>query len=114
VIGIRDLAAIRVMVLREMPVPDDVELWQFAEQKLITPKTEGMTFGHGIVLKNGFVTRHLMAHELVHVLQYERLGGIEQFLVEYIPEVVFFPFYPNGPLELEAERVATAVCSSGP
>lgn len=113
-IGIRDLAAIRVMVLREMPVPEDVELRQFAEQKLITPITKGMTFGHGIVLKQDQYDRHLIAHELVHVLQYERFGGIEPFLVAYIPEVVFSPFYPYGPLELEAERVADTICLSGP
>ena len=28
----------------------------------------GMTFGHGILLKNGAVDRRLVAHELVHVM----------------------------------------------
>jgi predicted SprT family Zn-dependent metalloprotease len=44
----------------------------------------------------------LIAHELVHVRQYERVGGIEPFLKEYVKEVVFPPEYPNGPLEQEA------------
>jgi hypothetical protein len=114
-IGIRDLAAVRVMVLEEMPLPDDLELRKLAAEKnLITAKTEGMTFGHGLVLKNGFITRHLIAHELVHVLQYERFGGIEPFLAAYVPEVVSPPYYPNGPLELEAERIANIVCLNPP
>ncbi len=100
-IGIRELAAVRVMVLNEMPAPSDPELRQLAA---------GMTFGHGIVLKNGHYNRHLIAHELGHVLQYERFGGIEPFLVAYIAEVVFPPYYPNGPLEQEAERLANNVC----
>jgi hypothetical protein len=89
-IGIRELAAVRVMVLNEIPLPSDPELRQLAAQsKLITPTTAGMTFGHGIVLKAGHYNRHLIAHELVHVMQYERFGGIEPFLVAYISEVPF-------------------------
>jgi Domain of unknown function (DUF4157) len=110
-IGIRELAAVRVMVLNEIPLPSDPELRQLAAQsKLVTPTTAGMTFGHGIVLKAGHYNRHLIAHELVHVMQYERFGGIEPFLVAYISEVLFPPYYPNGPLEQEAERLANTVC----
>ena len=110
-IGIRELAAVRVMVLNEIPLPSDLELRRLALQSsLITPTTAGMTFGHGLVLKAGHFNRHLIAHELGHVLQYERFGGIESFLVAYIPEVVFPPYYPKGPLEQEAERLANTVC----
>ena len=68
-----------------------------------------MTFGHGILLKNGAVDRRLVVHELVHVMQYERFGGIDVFLKEYVKEVVFDPRYPHGPLEQEAERLADGV-----
>ena len=47
-IGIRELAAVRVMVLNEMPAPSDPELRQLAA---------GMTFGHGLVLKAGHFNR---------------------------------------------------------
>lgn len=78
-IGIRELAAVRVMVLNEIPLPSDPELRQLAAQsKLITPTTAGMTFGHGIVLKAGHYNRHLIAHELGHVLQYERFGELNR------------------------------------
>jgi hypothetical protein len=49
----------------------------------------------------GAVDRRLVVHELVHVMQYERFGGIETFLKEYVQEVVFDPGYPHGPLEEE-------------
>jgi hypothetical protein len=110
-IGVREIGAVKVVVLNEMPTPQDSELRELAEQtNLISPATEGMTFGHGIVLKAGFITRNLIAHELVHVLQYERFGGIEPFLAAYMPEVAFPPFYPKGPLEQEAIRIADIVC----
>ena len=33
-------------------------------------------------------SRHPIAHELVHVLKYERFGGIEPYLKAYVPEIV--------------------------
>jgi hypothetical protein len=109
--GIREIAAVRVMILPEMPLPSDPELRQLCRQSnLIMPDTGGMTFGYGMVLKHGCFSRLLIAHELGHVLQYERFGGIEKFLAAYIPEVIFHPYYPNGPLEREADRLANGVC----
>ena len=46
------------------------------------------------------------AAKRVHVMQYERFGGIEAFLKEYVKEVAFDPGYPHGPLEREARRLA--------
>jgi hypothetical protein len=108
IIGIQDLDSIRVIVLSEMPVPDDSELRRYFEQIKLAPL--GMTFGHGIAVKDGHFARHLMAHELVHGLQYERLGGIGPFLAAYLPEVFLPPYYGHGPLELEAKMLADALC----
>ena len=71
-----------------------------------------MTFGHGIVIRNGSHGRGLIAHELTHVMQYERFGGIDGFLKEYIKEVAFPPGYPHGPLEQEAAQIADRICRS--
>jgi hypothetical protein len=110
-IGICRVDDVRILVLNSIPLPTDPGLKQLVvETELITDKTTGTTFGHGIVLKNGSITRHLIAHELAHVLQYERFGGIEAFLKEYVKEVAFPPGYPNGPLEREANRMADLVC----
>lgn len=113
-IGIKRVDDVRVIVLHSIPLPGDPGLRQLASQTgLITERTIGMTFGHGVVLKNGAYDRRLIAHELTHILQYERLGGIEPFLKEYVKEVAFSPGYPNGPLEQEAGRIADSIIKNG-
>ena len=109
-IGIQRADDVRVVVMERIPLPNDPGLKQLAiETGLITDRTVGMTFGHGIVLRNGSYDRRLIAHELGHVMQYEKFGTIETFLREYVKEVAFPPGYPNGPLEREADRLAEIV-----
>ena len=50
----------------------------------------------------------LLAHEFVHVAQYERLGR-EAFLEEYIRQIAEHG-YQNAPFELEAEAKAIKAC----
>ena len=45
--------------------------------------------------------RALIAHELVHVMQYERFGGILPFLRQYLSECLTIG-YPEALLEQEA------------
>ena len=111
-LGVEQIDLVRVMVLTEIPLPNDRDLWKFILQTAIC-SNRGIAFGRGIVLKTGDYYRRLIAHKLAHVMQYERFGGIEPFLVCYIPES-FPPHYPNGPLEQEAEQLAKAVCCSNP
>ena len=56
--------------------------------------------------------RQLLAHELAHVAQYERLGGFREFLKQYLEECIN-PGYPLGDLELEAEQ-AESLASTYP
>jgi hypothetical protein len=51
----------------------------------------------------------LIVHELVHVAQYETLGGILPFLRKYLFECLTMG-YAASPLELEAIAVAARVC----
>ena len=111
-VGVRQIGLVRVMVLSEIPLPSDPELRQFVLQSGLSGII-GIAAGHGIVLKDGHGDRHLIAHELGHVVQYERFGSIERFLVAYVPEVVLPPYYPNGPMEREAKRLANAVWFDG-
>ena len=109
-IGVHRIDDVRVIVLDSIPRPGDATLRQLAEEAgLIIDGSDGMTFGHGIVIKSGSNDRKVIAHELVHVRQNETLGGIEPFLKEYVKEVVFPPGYPNGPLEQEAIMLAAYV-----
>ena len=109
-IGIGQIDVVRIVVLDKLPLPTHSELRLLAVQTgLITPKTVGMTFGHGIALKHGGYTRWVVAHELTHVLQYERLQGIEPFLKEYVKEISHPAAYGSGPSEIEASRTADSV-----
>jgi hypothetical protein len=110
-IGIQRVSEVRILALSTMPVPGDQKLRSVAEQtRLISPLTGGMTFGHGIVVKADHQDRELIAHELVHVLQYERFGGIEGFLKAYLSEILPPQRYGEGPLEEEATNVARRIC----
>ena len=91
-IGVRRTDDVRIIGLDTLPLPSDPGLRQLAVQTgLLTDRTIGMTFGHGIVIKNGSHGRGLIAHELAHVMQYEKLGGIEAFLKDYIKGSRFSP-----------------------
>ena len=63
--------------------------------------TRGVCYRYGILVRRGCREPELVAHELVHTLQYERLGGIKPFLRAYLLEC-FIDKYPNGDLEQEA------------
>ena len=91
----------------DIPLPSNLELRLLVIQ-MIPPNTAGLTFGHGIALKNRAYDRRLVIHELVHVLQYERLKGIEPFLKEYLKEISP-AVYGRGPLEMQAARIADSM-----
>lgn len=71
--------------------------------------TPGLTAEHGVIVRLD-CTRNLrlLAHEFVHVAQYERLGR-EGFLQEYIQQIAAHG-YPDAPFELEAEAKAIKAC----
>jgi hypothetical protein len=61
-----------------------------------------MTIGHGIfVLQDCLQNPNLIAHELMHVAQYERHGSLLAFLQQYLSEVNDYG-YPAAPMEHEA------------
>lgn len=105
-LDIASAESVRVMTAAEVPLP----LPRIA-RKLglragwIAPHIAGMTLGYGIVLREDCSGDGcLLAHELMHVRQYERLGGIHGFLRQYLRECVW-PGYPRGALEVEARAV---------
>jgi Domain of unknown function (DUF4157) len=72
----------------------------------------GLTLNHAIFIRSDhWRDRRLVAHELVHVAQYERMGGIRPFLRSYFRECLV-PGYPLGPLEQEAIQTSLRVCGS--
>lgn len=78
--------------------------------RTFSPKTVGLTARYGILVREDFWgERLLIAHELAHTAQYERLGGIKPFLREYLGECLR-EGYPLGGLEIEAAAAARHVC----
>jgi hypothetical protein len=71
--------------------------------------TVGLTLRYGILIRREcWGDRRLIAHELAHVAQYERFGGVRPFLRRYFRECLL-DGYPFGPLEREAIAFASRV-----
>ena len=103
----------QVRVVRAAVVPTLLPRWirnLALRAGWISQHIAGMALGYGIVIREDYIDdMRLLAHELVHVSQYERLGGIAGFLRQYLRECAW-PGYPYGALECEA-RSAEACCS---
>jgi hypothetical protein len=62
----------------------------------------GITLNRAIVLKKGIENKNeVIAHELVHVKQYQDAGSIYKFLKKYFKEVKKYGYY-LAPMEVEA------------
>ena len=82
-----------------------------ASINFITSAPSGLALENGIFVRNDrWRDRALIAHELVHTAQYQRLGGVLPFLQTYIVQCATVG-YSNAPLELEAVATAQRVCS---
>ena len=102
-IGVADPNRVRLLNVDHIPVPMNPALRAAANvTRLISPDTAGLTLRYGIFIRSDYWgNRSLVFHELVHTLQYERLGGFQQFLRQYLHECITIG-YPNAPLEQEA------------
>ena len=103
---------VRLLRVNQIPLPEDPELKLAAQAiQLIIPNTRGLTLQYGIFVKNDYWNnRELIVHELIHTSQYERLGGIQQFLNQYVTECIQFG-YPQAPLEQEAIKKSKLICT---
>jgi len=105
---------VRLLKVESIPLPDDPSLKNAAQSiGLITPNTIGLTLKYGVFIRQDFWNdRKTFVHELVHVAQYERLGGIRQFLQQYLQECITIG-YPQAPLEQEtivlSNKIVTTV-----
>lgn len=105
-VGVRGGERVRVLRVEEVPLPL-FRLLRSAGRRLgLVPATIGMALGHGIFVQAGHATDiRLLRHELAHVAQYERLGGLRPFLERYLLECLTSG-YPFGELEQEAARIS--------
>lgn len=112
-VGVADPDRVRVLDLAAIPTPTDGMLGWFARLvrfPLFEPS--GMALGHGIYLTDEVdEDRMILVHELVHVYQYEQMGGPRQFLRDYLSQCLT-KGYDHAPLEHEANEVAAEICGT--
>jgi hypothetical protein len=93
---------IRVLEVNRVPTPVPHPVVRLAEKwGLPVVNPAGMTLGRGIYVLPGY--QWLIPHELVHVEQYQRLGGIEPFMRVYLKECLLHGYFA-APLEVEARE----------
>lgn len=108
--GVAEPGRVRVVVAAEMPWPGPRWLHRLAS-RLGFPATEsvGLCLGHAIFLHPAWAEQNdVLAHELVHTAQYERLGGVRPFLRRYLAECLAFG-YVAAPLEREARFLSATL-----
>lgn len=111
-LGVTEPERVRLLEVEQIPRPTHPALRAAAEATgFLSPETVGLTLRHGIFVRSDHRgDRRLIAHELVHTAQYEKLGGIEPFLRRYLLECMTIG-YPAAPLEQEAIARSAELCS---
>ena len=109
-VGVAHPEEVRIPSVLSIPLPSHLRVKQLAKQVgLLNVDTAGLTAGYGVIVRRDRANNlRLLAHEFVHVTQYERLGR-EGFLQEYIQQIAAYG-YLNAPFEQEAEAKATKAC----
>lgn len=110
-IGVRNPERVRLLRVDAVPVPAHPMLRAAAASiNFLTTAPRGLTLDYGIFIRaDHWRDRALIAHELVHTAQFQRLGGILPFLQTYISQCATVG-YANAPLELEAIATAGRIC----
>ena len=111
-IGVAHPERVRLLKVTRIPTPEHPALRAAAEAtRLISADTEGLTLRYGIFIRaDCWGARPLVFHELVHTSQYERLGGFQQFLQQYLYECITIG-YPAAPMEQEAVTTTARLCA---
>ena len=114
-IGVAAPERVRLLYVPEIPIPAHPALRAAAEEtQLISPLTGGLTLRYGIFIRSDCrFHREMVVHEFGHTAQYERFGGFEPFLRQYLSEYLTIG-YPAGPLEQEAIEIAALLCRPQP
>ena len=101
---------VRLLSVNQIPLPSEPSLRTAAQMTgLITTNTIGLTLRYGVFIRSDFWNdRKIVVHELVHAAQYERLGGISQFLQKYLQECITIG-YPQAPMEQEAITLSNKI-----
>ena len=80
--GVKDCERVRVLVVDRIPLPEDPELAEAARRiQILTEDTRCVGVGHAIIIRaEAWGDRELLLHNLVHIAQCERSGGLEPWV----------------------------------
>lgn len=112
--GVQDCARIRVLVVDRIPLPENPRLAEASRRlRIITEDTRCMGVGHALIVRgDAWNDRELILHNLVHIAQCERSGGLEQWCQLYLSNRITSPNFTTGSLEEEARRIAREICAA--
>ena len=106
-VGVKRPDMVRILPVPHVPMPGS---W-FSELLgnlfgVLSEGPNGMAVSYGIYLEAARATNpSLLVHELTHVAQFERLGGIEPYLREYLTQCIRDSYW-EAELEHEARDAA--------
>ncbi len=112
-IGIKHADKVRILAINKIPTPLPSFIENFLQHRgFPAGNASGMCMRYGIYAKETNAhSKFLIAHELVHTQQYERLGSIWAFLKAYLQETTLLG-YIHSPLEKEANATAEAILNN--
>ena len=110
--GVQDCSRVRTLVVDRIPIPNDPALAEAARRAgIITPDTRCIGFGHALIIRaDSWGDRELIVHNLVHIAQCERSGGLESWVRQYLSDRNTCAEFSIGALEDEARSVAREIC----
>jgi hypothetical protein len=101
-VGVVHPDRIRILEVPHLPVPEEEELRQASfAAGMLGARTDGLTLGYGIIVRQGHGSIRLLSHEFRHIYQYEQAGSIAAFLEQYLPQVAAAG-YQGSELERDA------------
>lgn len=106
-VGVRRPEEVRILPVPRVPTPGQTLTGLFHRVfGVLSEGPTGMAVNYGIYLEASQATNpSLLVHELTHVAQFERLGGVEEFLREYLTQCVRDGYWDSD-LEQEAREAA--------
>ena len=112
--GVEDCTRVRVLVVDRIPIPEDQQLAEASRRVgIITEDTRCVGFGHALIIRvDAWNDRELILHNLVHIAQCERAGGLEQWCRQYLGDRTSCAKFTLGSLEDEARRIAREICTT--
>lgn len=110
-IGVNFPERVRLLKVESIPQPEDPALHTAVDfLGFLSSSTIGLSLRYGIFIQaEHWGKRSLVVHELTHTQQFERMGGFDPFLRQYLRECMN-EGYHFSPMEQEARQMEKIIC----